>query len=119
MEIDTSKALDMERFRSGNKSFNGVLTLDLTSSSNEYFLYEDLHSVIGVRIINMGLSCTHFQFANSSLTADAVMLLCQDLPDRSLEETEGTLVISRNPAVNQLTENQIAEFTAKNWTLVL
>ena len=121
LNIDTSKGKTFTGFLNNCNRFNRSVTVDLASAEvpiGENFIGNANYMQTGLRLLNMGLIHNLLDVRNSAMTADAIMLLCEDLPDRS-STTAGTLRLAGTPASVQLSSTQIDEFTAKNWTLIL
>ena len=112
------KGSSLNNFCLNNSAYNGKRTFDFSTVTNVTGFLGNNHAMTGLRLLNMGSAISALSLQNSSMDADALMELCDDLYDRSAA-TAGTLTVTGTPASAQLTPTQKAMFTAKNWTLVL
>jgi len=121
LTIDTSKGLYFDMFMIGCNCYNRSLTIDLLSTTvplGQYLMFSQNISLTKPRVLNMSSVHNILSVANSSVNIDSLMLLYEDLPDRT-GLAAGNFDIHNTPANSVITSDQIALFTSKNWTLQL
>lgn len=120
LNIDTSQGTIFSYFMQNCYSYGFSVTVDLvnaTTAIGTSFIGINNRSLTGLRLLNMDSVHTALAISNSSLTADALVDLFNDLYDRS-STTAGTITITKAYGAAHLTDEQRAIATSKNWTIV-
>ena len=118
LNIDTSKAVSMSNFMANCNSFNRKIILDLLSIVSLYNILPNNNSLVGLHLLNMGLVVDTLNLTRTSISIDELMLLFNDLVDRT-GNSAGTLTITGTPASVAINTTQTGMFNSKNWNVVL
>lgn len=120
LDIITSNGDDFTYFMYNMWSFLHPIAVDLikaTTAIGTGFIGSNNNSQTGLRLLNMGSIHTALTISNSNLDVTALVALFGDLYNRS-STTAGTLTITGVFGASQLTAQQRAIATSKNWTIV-
>jgi hypothetical protein len=120
LAVDTKNTEQISNFMLNCFAMNKPRVLDLAGATAAIgaTAFSLNTSMTSLRLLNMGLIHAELSVANSAMDIDAIMALLQDLPDRS-STTTGTFTMIETPASVQIEAKQIAQFTDKNWTVVI
>jgi hypothetical protein len=120
LNIDTSKGTSFSYFLQNCHSLTYPITIDLSSATSAIGTYfcNNCYSLSGLHLLNMGSVHTELNISNSNLDVDDLVLLFNDLYDRSsMFMFRGTITITGCYGTSRLTTGQRSIATSKNWTI--
>ena len=117
-QLDTSKATDMSSMFSGCNSLTSIPQLDTSNVTNMSYMFSNCNLLSSI-LFNPSVSGWAGQaigLSNCSLGHTALVNLFNSLPTIT---TKKALTLTGNPGVSELTDEEKAIATGKNWTLTL
>lgn len=114
--VDTSKCTSFDSFLYNCKTCLSVEKLDISSATNFYVAFK------GTRLLNITFAGTTtpggwtIDLSTSRMSHKALVNMINSLPTAI---SPATITITNNPGASELTDEEIAVATAKNWTVTI